>query len=469
MLASSTAQAAGPTSSGDTAWVMISTALVLLMTIPGLAIFYGGLVRTKNVLSMLMQIFTVVCVVSILWVIYGYSITYTGGSLGAYAGGLSKAFLRGVTVDSGAATFSNGIAIPEYAFIAFQMTFACITPCLIAGAFAERVRFPAVLLFVVLWVTVVYMPLAHMSWYWSGPDALADAARAVQRATQGEARLRAEAALAAVQADAGLFRQWGVLDFAGGLPVHISAGIAGLVGAIMLGKRVGYGRDSMAPHNLALTMTGAALLWVGWFGFNGGAALRANGAAALALINTFVAAAAAGLSWMAAEWHVRGKPSPLGLASGVMAGLVASTPAAGFVGPLGGIVLGFAAGSLCFWFSTSFKERFQYDDSLDVFGVHCVAGVLGALAVGILASPQFGGTGIIDYVSRPGQAVVAIYDISAQLVIQAKAILLTLAWSAFVSVRLFKLVDLLVGLRPDEDEEDEGLDVVDHGERAYNH
>ena len=470
LLASTTAHAApGAVSSGDTAWVMISTALVLLMTIPGLAIFYGGLVRTKNVLSMLMQVFAVVCVVSILWVVYGYSITYTGGSFGTYLGGLSKAFLRGVTVDAGVSTFSNGVAIPEYAFIAFQMTFACIAPCLIVGAFAERMRFQAMLLFVVLWVTVVYMPLAHMAWYWAGPDALADAARAVLRAPQGEARLKAEAALAALQADAGLYRQWGVLDFAGGMPVHISSGIAGLVGAIMLGKRVGYGRDSMAPHNLALTMTGAALLWVGWFGFNAGSALRANGTAALALINTFVAAASAGLAWMAAEWHVRGKPSLLGLVSGVMAGLVSITPAAGFVGPLGGIVLGFASGCLCFWFSTSFKEKFQYDDSLDVFGVHCVAGVLGALAVGILASPQFGGTGIIDYVSRPGQAVIAIYDISAQLVIQAKAVLLTLAWSAFVSVRLFKLVDLLVGLRPDEDEEDEGLDVVDHGERAYNH
>ena len=467
--ASPAAQAATlPISSGDTAWMLLTTALVLLMTIPGLAIFYGGLVRTKNVLSMLMQIFTVVCVVSIIWVAYGYTITYTGSSVGGYIGGLSKAFLRGVTIDSAVPTFSNGIAIPEFAFIAFQMTFACITPCLIAGAFAERMRFPAVLLFVVLWVTLVYMPLAHMTWYWAGPDAIADAARGVQRAVSGEARLKAEAILAAVQADAGLLRQWGVLDFAGGMPVHISAGLAGLVGAIMLGRRVGYGRDSMAPHNLALTMTGAALLWVGWLGFNAGAALRANGTAALALINTFVAAAAAGLSWMAAEWHVRGKPSPLGLASGVLAGLVAITPAAGYISPLGGIVLGLTSGGLCFWFSTSFKEKFQYDDSLDVFGVHCVAGVLGSLGVAILASPQFGGTGIIDYVSRPGLGVIGSYDIPAQLLIQAKAVLITLAWSAFVSVRLFKLVDMLVGLRPDEDEEDEGLDVVDHGERAYN-
>ncbi len=463
------AAATAAVNAGDTAWVLIATTLVLLMAVPGLAIFYGGLVRTKNVLSMLMQVFTVVCVVSIIWVVYGYSLTYTGSTAAGYIGGLSKLFLRGVTIDSSSATYTNGAHIPEYAFIAFQMTFACITPCLIAGAFAERMRFPATLLFLVLWVTCVYMPIAHMTWYWAGPDALAEAARAVQRAPLGEARLKAEYALAAMLADAGLFNQWGVLDFAGGLTVHISAGISGLVGAVILGKRVGYGRDSMAPHNLALTMMGAALLWVGWFGFNAGSALRANGTAALALINTFVAAAAAGLSWMAAEWHVRGKPSPLGLASGILAGLVAVTPAAGFIGPLGGIVLGFASGGLCFWFSTTFKEKFQYDDALDVFGVHCVAGIVGALGVAFLASPQFGGTGIVDFIARPGQGVIAVYDMAAQFWVQLKAVLVTLAWSAFVSVRLYKLVDLLVGLRPHEDEEDEGLDVVDHGERAYNH
>ena len=469
LIASPATAAQNAISPGDTGWVMIATILVLLMALPGLAIFYGGLVRTKNVLSMLMQVFTVVCIVSIIWVIYGYSLTYTTSNLAGHIGGLSKLFLRGVTTDSSVATFSNGVHIPEYAFIAFQMTFACITPCLIAGAFAERMRFPATLLFLVLWVTFVYIPLAHMTWYWAGPDAIAEAARAVQRAPLGEARLKAEYALQATLADAGIFRQWGVLDFAGGFPVHISAGISGLVGAIILGKRAGYGRDSMAPHNLALTMTGAALLWVGWLGFNSGSALRANGTAALALLNTFVAAAAAGMSWLAAEWFSRGKPSPLGLASGILAGLVAVTPAAGYVGPLGGIVLGFASGGLCFWFSTSFKEKFQYDDSLDVFGVHCIAGILGALAVAFLASPQFGGTGIIDYIARPGQGVVAIYDMFAQFWVQMKAVLVTLAWSAFVSVRLYKLVDLLVGLRPHEDEEDEGLDVVDHGERAYNH
>ena len=469
-LAASPAAAQAPqVNSGDTAWLLMATSLVLLMIIPGLALFYGGLVRTKNVLSVLMQIFTVICLVSILWVIYGYTLTFSGSPIGTYIGGASKAFLRGVATDSVVPTFTNGVAVPEYAFIAFQMAFACLTPALIIGAFAERMRFSALLLFVVLWFTLVYIPIAHMSWYWSGPDALADAARAVMRASTVDARIRAEARLAAVQADAGLFRQWGVIDFAGGAVVHISAGIAGLVGAISLGKRAGYGRDSMAPHNLTYAMMGAGLLWVGWFGFNGGSGLRADGTAALAIINTFMCAAAAGLSWMAAEWLARGKPSMLGLVSGALTGLVAISSGAGVVGPLGGIVIGFAAGGLCFWFVTSFKERFGYDDALDVFGVHCVAGVVGVLAVGILASPKLGGTGLVEYISKPGQGVVALYDISAQVWAQSKAVLVTLVWSGFLSIRLFKLVDLLVGLRPDEDEEDQGLDAVDHGERAYNH
>ena len=327
---------------GDTAFMFTATVLVLLMTIPGLALFYGGLVRSKNMLSVLMQVFAITCLMSIIWFVYGYSLAFTGGgSLNDWVGGLDKAFLKGVTAESTVATFSNGVVIPEYLYIAFQMTFACITPALIVGAFAERVKFGALMLFVILWATFIYFPMAHMVWYWAGPDAIGDAAKKVAEAT-GDAKAAAEVALAAVQNDAGMLFKWGGLDFAGGTVVHINAGIAGLVGAIVIGRRVGFRREQMAPHSLTMTMIGAALLWVGWFGFNAGSNLEANGTAALAMMNTFVATAAAGLAWMLAEWLEKGKPSLLGLVSGAIAGLVAVTPASGFAGPMGSIVLAVA-------------------------------------------------------------------------------------------------------------------------------
>ena len=470
LLAVEPSLAAGPVpNKGDTAFVMSSTVLVLLMTIPGLALFYGGMVRTKNMLSVLMQVMAIVCLVSIIWVTYGYSMAFTnGGSLNNWVGGFSKIFLSGVTAESNVGTFSNGVVIPEYVFICFQMTFACITPALIVGAFAERIKFSALMLFVVLWVTFVYFPIAHMVWYWAGPDAVGDAAKAVAAAT-GEAKKQAEAAMEAVTLDAGQIFQWGAIDFAGGTVVHINAGIAGLVGAIMIGRRVGYGREAMPPHSLTMTMIGAALLWVGWFGFNAGSNLEANGTAALAMINTFVATAAAGLSWMLVEWAAKGKPSLLGLASGVVAGLVAVTPASGFAGPMGSIVLGLVAGVVCFVFVTSVKNALGYDDSLDVFGVHAIGGILGAIGTGILASPDFGGTGILDYASKPGEAVVAAYDVMTQVINQSKAVGLTILWTGIGSAILFALVNVIVGLRPAEEKEREGLDVTSHGERAYNY
>jgi ammonium transporter, Amt family len=454
---------------GDTAWVLISSILVLLMTLPGLALFYGGLVRSKNMLSVLMQVFAIVCVVAIIWVFYGYSLAFTGGgSLNAFVGGFSKAFLAGVDVNSTAATFSNGVVIPEYAFIAFQMTFACITPALIVGAFAERMRFGALLLFTVLWVTIVYFPIAHMVWYWAGPDALGDAAKAVAAAT-GDAKKQAEAALELVVADSGIIYRWGALDFAGGTVVHINAGIAGLVGAIMLGKRVGFGREAMAPHSLTLTMVGACLLWVGWFGFNAGSNLEANGTTAMVVMNTFGATAGAALAWMFAEWLSKGKPSLLGVVSGAVAGLVAITPASGYAGPVGSICLGLVAGVTCFIFCTAVKNSIGYDDSLDVFGVHCIGGILGALATGILVSPALGGVGLTDYTLKPGEAAPGEYVMLAQLILQAKAIGVTLLWSGIVSAILYKIVDVVIGLRPETDREREGLDLTEHGERAYNY
>jgi Amt family ammonium transporter len=455
---------------GDVAFMFTSTVLVLLMTIPGLALFYGGMVRTKNMLAVLMQVLAIVCLVSIIWVTYGYSLAFTnGGSLNNWIGGFSKAFLAGVTVESLAATFSNGVALPEYMFVAFQMTFACITPALIVGAFAERIKFPALLLFVTLWVTFVYFPIAHMVWYWAGPDVLGGAAAGVAAAATGEAKIQATAALEAATLDAGQIFQWGAIDFAGGTVVHINAGIAGLVGAVLIGKRVGYGREAMPPHSLTLTMIGAALLWVGWFGFNAGSNLEANVTAIIAMMNTFVATAAAGLAWMLAEWAVKGKPSLLGLASGVVAGLVAVTPAAGFAGPMGSIVLGLVAGVVCFIFCTSVKNALGYDDSLDVFGVHCVGGIIGALGTGILVNPDLGGTGILDYTSKPGEAIVATYDLVTQMTAQGKAVGITLLWSGIVSLILYKVVDVIVGLRPVEEKEREGLDLAEHGERAYNY
>ncbi len=453
--------------SGDTAWLLTATTLVLLMTIPGLALFYGGLVRTKNALSMLTQVFAVVCVAAIIWMLVGYSLTFTAGTLPGFVGGFSKAFLKGVGPESAIATTTTGVAVPEYAYIAFQMAFACITPAIIVGALAERMRFTATLLFAALWILLVYIPVAHMAWFRVAPDAIAEATRQVLAAAPGEPRRMAEFALAQLQSSAGLFQQWGTLDYAGGTVVHITTGVAGLVGAVMLGKRVGYGRDSMAPHNLTLTITGAALLWVGWLGFNSGSALRADGIAALALLNTMLAPAAGALAWMLVETFVRGKPSALGLVSGVLAGLVGMSPTAGYVGPAGAIAIGLVAGVMCFLFVTAVKSRYEYDDSLDVFGIHCVAGLVGTLLLAVLASPAFGGFGMVE--QAKGGHVVGGYDIGFQVAAQLKAVVITVVWSAIVSSQLFRIVDVLVGLRPEEDEEDQGLDIVDHGERAYNY
>jgi Amt family ammonium transporter len=430
---------------GDTAWMIVATALVIMMTIPGLALFYGGLVRSKNLLSILMQVTMVFSVITVLWVIYGYTLTF--GGAGTFFGSFDKLFLKGVTPDSVAATFSKGVYIPEYIFIAFQCTFAAITPALIVGAFAERIKFSAVLLFCVLWFTFSYIPIAHMVWYWDGPDAITDAKT-----------------LEAVTAGAGFLWAKGALDFAGGTVVHINAGIAGLVGAYMLGKRVGLGRESMAPHSLAFTMVGAALLWVGWFGFNVGSNLEANGVAALAFVNTLVATAAATVAWSFAEWMSKGKPSGLGAASGAVAGLVAITPACGFVGPMGAIVIGLAAGFVCLWGVNGLKRLLGADDSLDVFGIHGVGGILGALLTGVFAAPSLGGAGIYDYVAN---AAGTEYSIGGQVWIQLQAVLTTVVWSAIVSFIAFKVVDMIVGLRVAEDEEREGLDISSHGETAY--
>jgi Amt family ammonium transporter len=416
-------------------------------------------------LSMLMQVFYTVCVVCIIWVLYGYSMAFSeGGAFNAYVGGFSKAFLAGITPDTNAETFSDGVVIPEYVYICFQMTFAAITPALIVGSMAERMKFSAIVLFIPLWVTLVYFPIAHMVWYWSGPSAIVTAAKAVAEAT-GDAKATAEAALATAQANAGMAFQWGALDFAGGTVVHINSGIAGLMGALLVGKRVGFGKEAMPPHSLTLTLVGAALLWVGWFGFNAGSALEANGTAVLAMINTFVATAAAALAWLLAEAIFKGKPSLLGGASGAVAGLVAVTPASGFAGPMGAIVLGIAAGFVCCFFVSAVKNALGYDDALDVFGVHCIGGILGALGTGILAAPSLGGTGVFDYTTGK----VADYDMMAQMITQAKTVCLTLVWSGVGTIVILLVLKVIVGLRPSTDQEREGLDLVDHGERAYNY
>ncbi len=444
---------------GDTAWLLISTALVLMMSVPGLALFYGGLVRTKNMLSVLMQVLMIVCVVAVLWCCYGYSMAFTGGSgwSAQYVGGLSKAFLAGITADSQVATFSNGVYVPELAYVAFQMTFACITPALIVGAFAERIKFSAMMVFMVLWVTFVYFPIAHMVWYWDGPDAIAAAA------------IKGKAALDAVNGDAGWGFQKGALDFAGGTVVHINAGIAGLVGALYIGKRKGYGKDIMAPHSLTMTMIGASLLWVGWFGFNAGSNLESNGVTAVAFMNTFMATAAAGLSWALCDQIMHGKPSLLGAASGVVAGLVAVTPASGFAGVMGSIVLGFLVSPICFFFVSYVKNKFKYDDALDVFGVHCVGGIFGALMTGILVNPLLGGQGVADYSTKPGSAVFAFPGYFVQFQSQFEMVAMTLVWSGLGSLLLYFIIDKTIGLRPTEEAEQMGLDLSDHGERAYNY
>jgi Amt family ammonium transporter len=430
---------------GDTAWMLVSTALVILMTIPGLALFYGGMVRSKNTLSVLMQVFVTFCLIAVLWVIYGYSITFTGG--GAFFGGLSKLFLSGVTGESLAATFSKGVAIPELAFVAFQCTFAAITCGLIVGSFAERIKFSAALVFAVLWFTFAYAPIAHMVWYWDGPDAITDAK-----------------SLEVVTAAAGWLWQKGALDFAGGTVVHINAGVAGLVGAYLLGKRIGYGKESMPPHSLPLTMIGACLLWVGWFGFNAGSNLEATGTAAIAFLNTIVATAAAVLAWLLVESLARGKASALGAASGAVAGLVAITPACGFVGLIGALVIGPVAGAMGFWGVNGLKRLLGADDSLDVFGVHGVCGIVGALLTGVFAAPSLGGSGIYDYVANK---VSPDYSIWSQLVTQATAVLTTVIWSGIVALVAYKLIDLTMGLRVSEEDEREGLDTTAHGEAAY--
>jgi len=429
---------------GDTAWMLTATVLVILMTIPGLALFYGGMVRAKNMLSVLVQVFATFCLLAILWAVYGYSVAFTEGN--AFFGSLDKMFLSGITTESAAATWSKGVYIPEYVYVVFQLTFAAITPALIIGAFAERIKFSAVLLFMVLWFTFSYLPIAHMVWYWAGPDAYTD-----------------QAAGDAAAATAGFLFQKGALDFAGGTVVHINAGIAGLVGCLMLGKRIGYGKEAMPPHSLTMTMIGASLLWVGWFGFNVGSNLEATGLAAMVMVNTLLATAAASLSWMFVEWLVKGKPSMLGIASGAIAGLVAITPACGFVGPMGAIVLGAIAGAVCLWAVSGLKKALGYDDSLDVFGVHGIGGIIGALGTGIFASPSLGGTSWWDYVAN-GPAE---FSISGQLVSQAWAVGVSVIWSAIVALVAFKIVDLVIGLRVPEDKEREGLDITEHGETAY--
>ena len=430
---------------GDTAWMIVATVLVLLMCVPGLGLFYGGMVRQKNMLSVLMQTFMITCVLGVLWAVYGYSIAFTQGST-PFFGGLDRLFLMGMTPDSTAATFSKGVVIPEYIYMVFQLTFAVITPALIVGAFAERMKFSAIMAFMVLWFTFSYLPIAHMVWYWAGPDAYTSAAA-------GDA----------ATALAGYIFQKGALDFAGGTVVHINAGIAGLVGAIVLGKRIGLGKESMAPHSVTLTMVGASLLWVGWFGFNVGSNLEANGLAGLVFANTLLATCAAASSWMFVEWFFKGKPSMLGAASGAIAGLVAITPACGFVGPMGAIVLGLIVSPLCFSFVTKVKTWLGYDDSLDVFGVHCVGGIFGAMATGVLVNPALGGTGVYDYVAN----AVAPYDMMTQVTSQAWAVGTTLVWSATVAFIAYKIVDVVIGLRVTEDVEREGLDTTEHGERAY--
>lgn len=440
------APAAAPTANkGDVAWMLVSTLLVLVMAIPGLALFYGGLVRSKNMLSVLMQVMMVFSLILVLWVIYGYSLAFTQG--GSFFGSFDRLFLKGITPETMTATFSKGVVLPEFVFVVFQATFAAITCALIVGAFAERIKFSAVLLFSALWFTFSYLPIAHMVWFWPGPDAFTDA----------------KAAEIATAASGWLFQK-GALDFAGGTVVHINAAVAGLVGAFVIGKRVGLGKESMAPHSLTLTMVGAALLWAGWFGFNAGSALEAGGSAALAFTNTLFATAAAVLSWTFGEWVIKGKPSMLGAASGAVAGLVAITPAAGFVGVMGGLVIGLAAGLICLWGVNGLKHMLGADDSLDVFGVHGVGGALGAILTGVFAAPSLGGTGIYDYVAN---AVAPDYSIVGQVWIQTQAVLTTLVWSGVVAYIAFKLVDMLIGLRVTEEEEREGLDISSHGETAY--
>ena len=435
---------AGMVNKADTTWMLISSALVLLMSIPALALFYGGLVRTKNMLSLLMQVFIIVSVAALVWVSWGYSLAFTSGN--PFIGSLDKAFLQGVDATTVVATFSNNVYIPEYAFIAFQMTFACITPALIVGAFAERIKFTPLIIFTVLWLTFAYFPIAHQVWYWAGPDFLVDAPD-----------------------DTGFLWAMGALDFAGGTVVHINAGIAGLIGCLIIGPRIGHGKEATPPHSLVMTMIGASLLWVGWFGFNAGSNLEANGIAALAFVNTFVATAAAAVAWSLIEQFKHGKPSLLGAVTGAVAGLVAITPASGFAAPMTAIVLGFVASAVCYVFVAIVKAKLKYDDTLDVFGVHGIGGIVGALGTAIVAAPSLGGQGVFDYTVFPAGFDASTYNIATQLWTQTKAVGWTILWTGIVSAVLFYGIKLTMGLRPSEEAEREGLDLSDHGERAYNY
>ena len=484
-LSAAPAYAAATVNKGDTAWMLVATALVILMTIPGLALFYGGLVRSKNVLSVLMQVFICFCMIALLWFAYGYSVAFTNGT--PYYGGLSKAFLAGVNISTLAATFSKETYLPEFTYVIFQLTFAAITPALIVGAFAERMKFSAVLLFLFIWFTFSYLPVAHMVWWWAGPDAftlspdnidMVKAAVGDSAAADFLAKLAAatdDAAKAVVLADYGtavnasngwLFN-WGAIDFAGGSVVHINAGVAGLVCALMLGKRIGVGKEVMAPHNLPLTLIGACLLWVGWFGFNAGSNLEANGLTGLAFLNTILATAAAALAWTSGEWVTRGHPSLLGAASGAVAGLVAITPACGWVGPMGGVVIGLLAGIVCLWAVVWLKAKFGYDDALDVFGVHGIGGMLGALLTGVFVNPALGGMGVTDYLATDMSSKLVDYSFSAQMTGQVVDILTVIILSGVVSYVALIICKYTTGLRVEEQEEREGLDIGSHGERAY--
>jgi ammonium transporter, Amt family len=438
---------------GDTTWMLVSTVLVLLMIVPGLALFYGGLVRQKNMLSMLMQVGVVTVIGMIAWLFWGYSLSFSdGGGLDKFIGGAGRLFLKDVTPASTVATFSTGVVIPELVFMAFQMTFACITAALVLGGVAERMKFAAVVIFAILWPLLSYYPLAHMVWWWAGPDAVAAAPKD--------------------PIQAGLIWGFGALDFAGGTVVHINAGIAALMGALILGPRKGYGTEAMPPHSLTLTMTGAGLLWVGWFGFNAGSNLEANGYAALAMVNTLVATAAAGISWVATEWVTRKRASALGLASGLVAGLVAITPAAGFAGPVGAVILGLVVSPVCVFFCSKIKNALKYDDSLDAFGIHAIGGILGAIATGLLVNPAWGGAGVVDYTTCGLDGDVstcdtAAYVLSTQVMAQVKAVLVSVGWSAAASSIVFFVIKYTVGLRSSLESEEEGLDISEFGERAY--
>ncbi len=430
---------------GDTTWMLVSSVLVLMMSVPGLALFYGGLVRTKNMLSVLMQVFMIVSITGLLWATYGYSLAFTGGS--PFIGGFSKVMMAGVTSGTYSATFSNNVYIPELSYFVFQMTFAMITPALFIGAFAERIKFTPLMVFTVLWSTFAYYPIAHMVWYWAGPDFLSSQ-----------------------PGDWGYLYGKGALDFAGGTVVHINAGIAGLVGCLVIGPRLGFGKEATPPHSLVMTMIGASLLWVGWFGFNAGSNLESNGVAAVAFVNTMLATCAAAVSWAVIEQIVHKKPSMLGAASGAVAGLVAITPASGLGAPMTSIVLGLIVSPICYFFVTTVKAKFKYDDTLDVFGIHCIGGITGALATAVVAAPNLGGQGYFDYTVFPAVAIAPeAYSISGQLMIQLQAVGVTLAWSGIVTFVLLFVLDKIMGLRPSEEVEREGLDINEHGERAYNY